>query len=70
EAMKKEVDMLFDQALPFFQKAEGFDANDMNTLIALKEIYTRREDDLALEFKKRLDNVQAGNKNATSYFKQ
>lgn len=70
EAAKKEIEALFDQALPFFQKAEGFDPNDMNTLIALKEIYTRKEDELALEFKKRLDNVQAGNKNTTPYFKQ
>jgi hypothetical protein len=69
EGLKKDIDVIFDSALPYFQKAEALDANDTNTLIALKEIYTRKEDDLALEFKKRLDTVQAGGKNAGSHFK-
>jgi thioredoxin-like negative regulator of GroEL len=70
ETMKNEISLVFDSALPYFQKAEALDANDTNTLIALKEIYTRKEDDLALEFKKRLDVVQAGGKNTGSHFKQ
>ncbi len=69
EEMKAEMMGLFDQALPYFQKAESLNPNDVNTLIALKEIYTRKEDDLALEIKKRLDKVQAGEKNETSHFK-
>jgi tetratricopeptide (TPR) repeat protein len=59
----------FENALPYFQKAESMDPNDVNTLIALKEIYARRDQlDLSEEFKKRLDNVQSGESNATSYF--
>ncbi len=59
----------FEQALPHFQKAESLDANDLNTLIALNEIYARKEDDLATEFKSRLENVKAGKKNEASHFK-
>ena len=45
------------------------DPNDVNTLIALKEIYARKDQlDLSEEFKKRLDNVQSGGTNPTSYF--
>ena len=67
--MKDEVMGLFDQALPYFQKAESLDPNDLNTLIALNEIYARKEDELSTEFKKRLDNVRDGGKNETSHFK-
>ncbi len=76
KAELKQVDELkanamaeFDKALPYFQKAEKIDPNDMNTLIALREIYAR-QDDLATsgEFKKRLENVQNGGTNETSYF--
>ncbi len=70
EAMKTKVFAEFDEALPFFEKAEALNPNDTNTLIALKEIFARK-DDLATsgEFKDRLDKVQAGGKNDTSYFK-
>lgn len=60
---------LFDQALPHFQKAEGLDPNDLNTLLALNEIYARKEDELSLEFKKRLDIVKGGGKNDAPHFK-
>ncbi len=60
---------LFDQALPHFQKAESLDPNDLNTLLALNEIYARKEDELSLEFKKRLEVVKGGGKNATPHFK-
>lgn len=70
QAAKDEVMGLFDQALPYFQTAESIDANDLNTLIALNEIYARKEDELSLEFKKRLDVVRGGGKNASSYFKK
>lgn len=59
----------FDQALPNFQKAESIDANDLNTLTALAEIYTRKEDTLAAEFQKRLNRVKNGVKNTASYFR-
>lgn len=59
----------FDQALPHFQKAESLDGNDLNTLIALNEIYARKEDELSLEFKKRLEVVKGGGKNPAPHFK-
>jgi hypothetical protein len=40
-AYKAEMDALFDKALPFFLDAEKLDAKDMNTLVAIKEIYAR-----------------------------
>ncbi|MEI6408413.1 MAG: hypothetical protein WCR52_03450 [Bacteroidota bacterium] len=70
EAFKNEIMGLFDQALPYFQKAESLNPNDTNTLIALTEIYARKEDDLSLTFKKRLEVVKAGGKNPDSHFKQ
>lgn len=60
----------FDQALPHFQKAENLDPNDLNTLLALSEIYARKEDELSLEFKRRLDVVKTGGKNDAPHFKQ
>ncbi len=65
----QEMMALFDQALPNFQKAESLDANDLNTLTALAEIYTRKEDALAAEFQKRLNRVKNGGKNTASYFR-
>ncbi|MFN4081284.1 MAG: tetratricopeptide repeat protein [Saprospiraceae bacterium] len=70
DAMRKEMLGLFDQALPYFQKAESVDPNDMNTLIALTEIYARKEDELTYEFKKRQETVRSGAKNPSSYFKK
>ena len=61
----------FDKALPYFQKAESLNPNDRNTLIALKEIFARKNDlEKTKEFKARLDNIDAGTKNPTSFFKQ
>lgn len=71
EALKNEIMGLFDQALPYFKHAESIDPNDLNTLIALNEIYARKDDEtLSPEFKKRLDTVKNGGKNASSYFKK
>ncbi|HMQ59226.1 MAG TPA: hypothetical protein PKE06_01090 [Flavilitoribacter sp.] len=71
EEKKKEIFQEFDKAMPYFKKAESLDPNDANTLIALKEIFARK-DDLATsnEIKKRLDVVQAGGKNDSSFFKE
>ena len=71
EDMKQKVFSQFDEALPFFKKAEKLNPNDANTLIALKEIFARK-DDLATsnEFKTRLEKVQAGGKNDDSYFNE
>jgi len=40
--LKAEMDGIFGEALPFFEKADQINGNDMNTLIALKEIYARQ----------------------------
>ena len=69
EDLEKSMIAVFDQSLPFFQKAEAMNPNDMNTLIALKEIYAKKNDlNLSKEFKARIETVQGGGKN-TSYFK-
>ncbi len=43
EAKKAEVFTYFDKALPYFERADSIKATDMNTLIALKEIYARKD---------------------------
>jgi hypothetical protein len=59
----------FDKALPYFKKAESINPNDQNTLIALKEIFAKKNDmNMSKEFKGRLETVQGGGKNAKSYF--
>lgn len=69
ETLKNEVMALFDQSLPYFQKAESMNPNDMNTLIALSEIYARKDEaELAGEFKKRMEVVRGGGKNDKAYF--
>ncbi len=44
DALNAEINVLFDKALPYFEQAIQLDANDRNTLIALKEIYARKND--------------------------
>lgn len=69
DAKRKEIFDQFDIALPYFQKAEKMNPNDVNTLIALKEIYVKKDDiTTSNEFKKRLETVQAGGKVEKSYF--
>jgi hypothetical protein len=69
--MRDQVFAEFDKALPYFKKAESLDANDTNTLIALKEIFAKKNDlTVSSEFKKRLETVQGGGKNAKSYFNE
>ena len=59
-----------DEAIKYFQKAESLDPNDPNILAALVQAFGRKEDDaMYMEFKKRLDLVKTGGKNAGSYFK-
>jgi hypothetical protein len=66
----EKVQAEFEKALPYFQQSEAMDPNDMNTLIALKEIFARKNElDLSNEFKERLDKIQAGEKIEASYFK-
>lgn len=71
EAKKVEIFAEFDKALPFFQKAESLDPNSLNTLIALKEIYARKDDlETSNKFKERMEKVQGGGSNETSYFNE
>jgi hypothetical protein len=69
DALQTRIADEFSSALPFFIEVEKDKPTDLNTLIALKEIYARTND-LALsnEFKTRLEAVQAG-ESLESYFK-
>lgn len=53
--LKAEMDGYFQKALPFFQKAEVLEPSDMNTMIALREIYARSGDlEKAAEYKDKI----------------
>lgn len=70
EAIKVEVFNMFNKSLPSFKASEALNPNDRNTLIALKEIYARENEfELSNEYKKRLEVVEAGGKNPSSYNK-
>ena len=43
DAKKAQMDEAFTKALPFFQQAEQLNPKDVNTLIALKEIFARQD---------------------------
>jgi tetratricopeptide (TPR) repeat protein len=67
--LEAETAELFEQALPYFKSAEKLDPSDMNTLIALKEIFARQDEfEKSKEFKTRLETVQSGGKIEKSYF--
>ncbi|HAY70492.1 MAG TPA: hypothetical protein DCX89_01245, partial [Saprospirales bacterium] len=58
--IKSSMDALFDQALPYFEKAEGINSNDAGVLQALSEIYARKNIlDKAQQYKDRLDSIQS-----------
>lgn len=58
---KIEVDEHFDLALPYFKSVEKLDPSDRNTLIALKEIFARKNDfETSNVFKDRLERIEAG----------
>jgi tetratricopeptide (TPR) repeat protein len=66
---KEETEKLFDEALPYFKKAEKLNPNDQSTLIALREIFARMNDfEKSKQFKERLDRVKAGETIEESYF--
>ncbi len=68
--LEKQSTAWIDKALPYFQKAERIDPNDFSVLLALKNIYLRKEDmEKYNEFKKRYEIVKNGGKNSSSYFK-
>ena len=69
DALKGQVDAEFAAALPYFKKAEMAKPDDVNTLIALKEMYARTGDyDTSNEFKARIEKLQAGQPIEKSYF--
>ena len=66
---KIEVEQLFEDALPWFKKVETLDPSDRNTLIALKEIFARKNDfETSNEFKSRLEKIEAGETIDKSFF--
>jgi tetratricopeptide (TPR) repeat protein len=70
KAKQAEVVAQFDLALPYFKKCEMSNPNDRNTLIALKEIFAKKDDlGLSNEFKSRLEKLDAGETIAEPYFK-
>lgn len=57
--LKAEMDGYFQEALPFFEKAESMNPEDANTLVALKEIAARNNDfEKAEAYKKRIEALQ------------
>ena len=70
-AKKSEIDQVLEVSLPYFKRCEVLNPNDRNTLIALKELFARK-DDLATsnEFKRRLDIVESGGTVESSYFNE
>ncbi len=57
--LKTEMEGVFEQALPYFIKAEGLDSKDKNTMIALKEIYARKGQlDKSSEYKAKLEALE------------
>lgn len=70
DELSAKVAVQFEAALPYFKQAEQLDPNDTNTLIALKEIFARKDDlETSNVFKDRLEKVQSGGTNDASYFK-
>ena len=60
DAKKAEMDDLFKHALPFFEEAEALNDKDLNTVIALKEIYARLNDlEKSNEYKAKYDVMAA-----------
>jgi len=61
DALKKEMDGYFGEAMPYFIKAEGMNGKDLNTLVALREIYARQSKmDKVGEYKAKIEAIQAG----------
>jgi len=61
DALQGEIQTQFETALPYFKDVEKKKPADLNTLLALKEIYARKSDfTMSNEFKARIEQVQAG----------
>jgi len=69
DRMRAEITTLFNSSLPYFKKCEHINPSDINTLIALKQVFASTEDMVMYkEFKDRLDKVTRGETIARSYF--
>lgn len=69
KAKQEEIFAMFDKALPYFKDAEKIAPDDMGTLIALKEIFAKKND-LATsnEFKSRIEKLNNNEKIEASFF--
>jgi tetratricopeptide (TPR) repeat protein len=71
DSLKVESEKLFDKALPYFKKAESLNPNDLNSLIALREIFARTNQyEKAQELKVRMEKIQSGEQYEASYFNE
>ncbi len=71
DELRKKMITQFDEALPFFKQAETLNPSDRNTLIALKEIFARKDDLVtSTEFKTRLETLEAGGSISDPFFKE
>ncbi|QQS27861.1 MAG: hypothetical protein IPM47_13375 [Sphingobacteriales bacterium] len=60
DKLSNEAKGLFNKALPYFDKALAVEANDLNTLIALKEIHANLGDmKKSNEYKARYDAIKS-----------
>ena len=68
DALQEKIEDEFEIALQYFIEVEKVKPNDINTLLALKEIYARKSDfTMSNEFKARYEQVKEG-KTLESYF--
>ncbi len=59
EAVKKEMDDLFEKALPYFLRSHTINPKDLNSMIALREIYARNNNfEKVEEMKEKIDALQ------------
>ncbi|HKK60928.1 MAG TPA: hypothetical protein VJ951_00110, partial [Bacteroidales bacterium] len=71
DSLKIESEKLFEKALPYFKKAESLNPNDINSLIALREIFARtNEYEKVQELKVRVEKIQSGEEFTSSYFNE
>jgi len=61
DTTKAEMDELFKLALPYFEKSEELNGSDLNTIIALKEIYARLNNlEKSNMYKSKFEALQSG----------
>lgn len=57
--LKAEYQAAFDKALPYFLKADDINSKDFNTILALKEIYAKKDDfETSNKYKTRLEAMK------------